>query len=82
MHGSGLGARIHCDLWGVHQADEGAVAHMWQLLMGVQIPIIAFFIIRYVPQKPQQVLLVLVLKLTAALYACAPVFSFFARGVI
>ena len=58
----------------VHQADEGAAAHMWQILMGVQIPIIAFFTIKYVPQKPQQALLVLALQLGAALAACAPVF--------
>jgi hypothetical protein len=26
---------------GVHEADEGAIAHIWQLLMAVQVPIIA-----------------------------------------
>jgi hypothetical protein len=58
----------------VHEADEGAAAHIWQLLMGVQVPIMAFFAIKYVPQKPKQALLVLALQIVAALTACAPVF--------
>lgn len=65
----------HVALFGVvHEADEGAAAHIWQILMAVQIPIIAFFAIKYVPQKPKQALLVLALQIVAALTACAPVF--------
>ncbi|HLJ33843.1 MAG TPA: hypothetical protein VKU38_09350 [Ktedonobacteraceae bacterium] len=58
----------------VHEADEGTAAHLWQILMAVQLPIMAFFAIKYVPQKPKQALLVLALQLVAALTACAPVF--------
>ncbi len=58
----------------VHEADEGTAAHIWQILMAVQVPIIAFFAIKYVPQKPKQALLVLALQIVAALTACAPVF--------
>jgi hypothetical protein len=58
----------------VHEADEGPVAHIWQILMAVQVPIMAFFAIKYVPQKPKQALLVLALQIVAALAACAPVF--------
>ncbi len=58
----------------VHEADEGAAAHIWQILMAVQVPIMAFFAIKYVPQKPKQALLVLALQIVAALIACAPVF--------
>src|SRR5436305_11693070 len=65
----------HVALFGVvHEADEGATAHIWQILMAVQIPIMAFFAIKYVPQKPKQALLVLTLQIVAALAACAPVF--------
>ena len=65
----------HIALFGVaRQADEGAVAHIWQLLMAVQVLIIAFFAIRYVPQKPKQALPILALQIVAALAACAPVF--------
>ncbi len=58
----------------VHETDEGAAAHIWQILMAVQVPIIAFFAIKYVPRKPKQALLVLALQIVAALTACAPVF--------
>ena len=29
------------------EADEGAAAHLWQLLMAGQLPIIAFFTLRW-----------------------------------
>ena len=62
-------------LFGVtHETDEGAPAHLWQILMAVQIPIIAFFLIKYVQQKPKQALLVLTRQIMAVLAACAPVF--------
>src|SRR3984893_19163877 len=65
----------HIAIFGVvHEADEGAVAHIWQILMAAQVPIIAFFAIKYVPQKPKQGLLILALQIVAALTACAPVF--------
>ncbi len=65
----------HVALFGAaHEPDEGAVAHIWQILMAVQVPIIAFFAIKYVPQKPKQTLLILALQLVFMLAACAPVF--------
>jgi hypothetical protein len=60
----------------VHQADEGTAAHIWQLLMALQFPFIAFFAIRYIPIKPREAMFVLALQLIAALAACAPVFFF------
>jgi hypothetical protein len=54
--------------------DEGAAAHIWQLLMVGQVPIIAFFALRWLPQAPRQGMLVLALQLTATLAALAPVF--------
>ncbi|MDZ4805774.1 MAG: hypothetical protein SGI90_13020 [Candidatus Eisenbacteria bacterium] len=42
---------VHIILSGAaRQADEGTAAHLWQLLMAAQIPIIAFFGIRRLPQ--------------------------------
>jgi hypothetical protein len=38
----------------VHEADEGTAAHLFQLLMGGQVPIVAFFAIRWLPQTPKQ----------------------------
>jgi hypothetical protein len=56
------------------EADEGTTAHLWQILMAAQIPIIAFFAIRWVPQRPRSAFLVLVLQAVAALAALAPVY--------
>ena len=56
------------------QADEGAAAHIWQLLMVAQLPVIAYFGIRWVPPAPKQGLMVLVTQLAFALAAALPVF--------
>jgi hypothetical protein len=56
------------------QADEGTAAHLWQLLMAAQIPIIGFFAIRWLPQSPRSGLPVLALQAVAALAALAPVY--------
>lgn len=59
---------------GARQADEGAAAHLWQLLMAGQIPVIAFFAIKWLPRTPGQALLVLGLQAVAGLAAATPVF--------
>ena len=56
------------------QADEGTAAHLWQLLMAAQIPLVAFFAIRWLPQSPRSALPVLALHAVAALAALAPVY--------
>jgi len=56
------------------QADEGAAAHLWQLLMGLQIPIVAFFAVKWLSRMPRQAFLVLALQICAILAACVPVF--------
>lgn len=58
----------------VHERDEGAVAHIWQLLMAGQMPILAFFAVRWVPRAPRQTVFVLALQIGAALTAMAPVY--------
>ena len=68
---------IHIVMFGAaRQADEGAAAHIFQLLMLVQVPIVAFFAIRWLPRFPRPALLVLVLQAAAGLAALAPVFYF------
>ena len=65
----------HMAIYGVaRQADEGAAAHVWQLLMAGQIPVIAFFAIKWLPRTPGQARLVLGLQAVAVLAAAAPVF--------
>lgn len=55
------------------QPDEGTAAHVWQLLMVGQIPIVVLFAVRWVPAAPRQAAPVLVLQLGAALAAALPV---------
>jgi len=68
------GVQLRCAFGVIHEADERAAAHIWQILMVMQIPIIAFFALKYVPQRPKQAFLVFMLQIGAALAACAPVF--------
>ena len=58
----------------VRETDEGAIAHIWQLLMAGQLPILAYFVIRWLPRVPRQTLYVLALQIGAALSAMAPVY--------
>lgn len=56
------------------QTDEGAAAHIWQLLMVAQAPIVLFFVIKWMPRSPRHAVQVLGLQIGAALAAMAPVF--------
>jgi hypothetical protein len=58
------------------QADEGTAAHLWQLLMAGQVPVIAFFGVRWLPVRPKPALVVLGIQVTAALAAMFPVWWF------
>jgi hypothetical protein len=65
----------HVAIFGAaREADEGTAAHIWQLLMIAQLPIIAFFAIKWLPRTPRQALRILALQAGAALAALAPVF--------
>jgi hypothetical protein len=68
---------IHIARFGVApEPDEGAAAHLWQILMAGQLPIIAFFAIKWLPKNPKPGLAVLALQAGAGLAALAPVFYF------
>ncbi len=58
------------------QTDEGTAAHLWQLLMAGQLPVIAFFAIKWLPTAPRQTLQVLAIQIGAALAAMFPVWWF------
>jgi hypothetical protein len=65
---------VHIAIYGVaREADEGATAHIWQLLMAGQMPVLAFFAIKWLPRAPRQTLYVLALQAGAALASMAPV---------
>ncbi|MBV8909186.1 MAG: hypothetical protein JOZ89_00350 [Gammaproteobacteria bacterium] len=55
-------------------ADEGAAAHLWQLLMALQIPVMAYFACKWLPRAPVRALAILALQAAAALSALAPVY--------
>jgi len=70
-------AVVYASVFGTaRQADEGTAAHMWQLLMAGQVPLVAFFAIKWLPTKPRAALLVLALQIGAALAAMFPVWWF------
>ena len=72
------GAAVYGILHGAHgiirQPDEGTAAHLWQLLMAGQLPVLLFFAIKWLPHAPKQTLGVLALQAGAALASMAPVF--------
>ncbi len=53
--------------------DEGAVAHLWQLLMALQAPLIVMFAIRWLPRAPRRAIYVLAQQAGAALLSFAAV---------
>lgn len=57
-----------------HGQDEDAMAHIWQILMAGQLPLLAFFLIKWLPRAPQAALSLLALQILAALAAMAPVY--------
>ena len=65
----------HAAVFGIaHEADEGAAAHLFQLLMVAQVPVVALFTIKWLPRRPTQALQVLVLQGCAAAAAFAAVY--------
>ncbi|MBE0671632.1 MAG: hypothetical protein IH588_13680 [Anaerolineales bacterium] len=49
----------------VHNKDEGAPAHIFQLIMVAQLPIAAFFGLSWITKKPKETLVVLVMQAIA-----------------
>lgn len=66
---------VHAARYGiVHDADEGTSAHLFQILMVAQVPIVAFFAITWLPQSPKPALLILALQAVAGIAAFAAVY--------
>jgi hypothetical protein len=78
MSGAALAIVLgYAAMFGVaRQADEGTAAHLWQLLMAGQVPIIIFFVVRWFGADPKRSLQVLALQIGAALAAMFPVWWF------
>lgn len=56
------------------QADEGTEAHLWQLLMAGQVPIVASFVFTELARDSGSRVRVLGMQLIAALAALVPVY--------
>ncbi len=56
------------------EADEGTAAHLWQILMVGQLPLVAYFSFKWLPQAPRSALPVLALQVGFGLVAAAPVY--------
>jgi len=58
-----------------HQGeDEGAAAHIWQLLILAHVPAIVFFLAKWMPREPRQAAMVLVVQLVAFAAALSPIY--------
>ena len=51
------------------QADEGTEAHLFQLLMGLQVPLILFFAGKWWPTRRRETLVILALQTFLAMLA-------------
>ena len=66
---------VHILIFGTApQPDEGTAAHIWQLLMLGQAPLVVFYFIKWLPRSPGTALPVLAVQIGAALAAAGPVF--------
>ena len=60
----------------VHLPDEGAQAHLWQILVAGQLPLIAYFALRWLPSATCPALIVLALQTAAVMVlAVAPLWA-------
>ena len=49
---------VHVAMFGAaREADEGSAAHIFQILLIAQLPIVAFFAVKRLPRAPSQALL-------------------------
>jgi len=58
----------------VRQPDEGTAAHLFQILIAAQVPVVLLFAVKWLSKQPGQALGVLGLQALAVLIALAPVF--------
>jgi hypothetical protein len=58
----------------VHEPDEVAEAHIFQLLMVTEVPVVIFFAGKWLPRAPREALLVLALQGVAIIAAFAAVY--------
>jgi hypothetical protein len=60
----------------VREPDEGAAAHLFQLWLVLEVLLVAFFAVRWLPRRPVEALVILAIQMVAVLAACFPVYYF------
>lgn len=55
------------------QPDEGTAAHLWQLMMAGQLPVVAFFALRWIPTRGWRAFVVSTIHVSAIAAALFPV---------
>ena len=66
---------VHVARYGMaREADEGTSAHLFQLLMVAQVPVVFFFASKWLPKTPKQAMWVLGVQAVAAMMAFAAVY--------
>ena len=55
------------------EADEGTAARVWWLLMALQVPLVAFFAVTWLPRAPRTALAVLALQIVGVIANLAAV---------
>jgi hypothetical protein len=66
---------VHYAMYGiVHETDEGTPAHIFQLLMAGQVPIIGYFAVKWLAIDAGRALRVLIFQALAAVAAFASVY--------
>ena len=66
---------LHFARYGIiHETDEGTSAHLFQILMLLQMPIVIYFAIKWIPRAPSQAMAVLALQACAIVAAFAGVY--------
>jgi hypothetical protein len=58
----------------VREADEGTAAHLFQIWLLLEVLMVAFFAIKWLPRRPMHAPTVLAIQIIAVLAACAPVY--------
>ena len=60
----------------IRETDEGTAAHLFQIWLVLEVLTVAFFAIKWLPQRPKQTLSILAVQIITTLAACAPIFFF------
>ena len=58
------------------QPDEGVMAHLFQLWLVLELVMVAWFAIAWLPRAPTQAIRILLFQLAMIMAVCTPVFYF------